>query len=418
MPPISRGLSRTQVDRLVHYPKTERSGVDLVNRLVGHQAARANRHIAPHKIAFVGHSFIEGSVTSLVDQRMSSRFRDIWRLRYPTVTADGVVHTSGGKGWINQTTLWTQFTLAGGAILRVSGASSAPYGTGLYVIEIPVGGSATLVYTGTDITAYTAMKTGHGTIRCAIDGGANDTKDVGASASAQDLVPWLVPSGQGLTTGSHTAVFTATTATVYLDGVFVMDGDKDAGTHVWNCGHGGATSKDFNLIASGYVSRWTGYLAKYVIPQTVIVCGLYNDWRLAVSNATVEPAASKAQYEILIDTFNSIPGNGTPLPTIVLVHEPACNTTPLNADFYHGTEGWAEYTDVVYELEREYDNVVVFDVGRLLPPPYEDLLDRSLPYNVSTNPRDPYDLWHFDYVHPNIKGNGWWADKLVDFLAQ
>jgi lysophospholipase L1-like esterase len=236
-----------------------------------------------------------------------------------------------------------------------------------------------------------------------VDGGAAQTKDLSASATAQDLVPWSPSNTQGLSSASRTIRVTGSVATCYLDGFFVMDNDKTAGTHVWNCGHGGATSKDLNLVAPGYVSRWTGYLAKYAIPQTVIVTVSYNDWRLGASNSTVDPAHNLTELTTLITTINTIPGGSTPLPSIILAMEPRCDTTTLQANFYGGTDGWDEYVANAYALERTYDNVSVFDFGRILPPPYES--------------GDPHDIWHFDYVHPNIKGHALWADKLVDYLA-
>ena len=371
-----------------------------VAALATHRAARSNRHSAPHKILFIGHSFVEGSVSNVINECFVRRFRDLWRARFPVVNASGVASSVGGEGWVSDMQLWHPFTYTGGAVSRVSGANSAPYGMGLYSSEMPVGSTLSYTFTGTGVTVYTELRTGRGTLSASIDGGAAVTKSLVGVGFVDDMAPWVVATG--LTPGTHTIVLTASVALCYVDGLFITNGDDTTGTWVYNGGHGGATSRDFNRAASGAVSLWTGYAAKYIIPQTVIICGPYNDWRLGGGSSTVDPPSSLAQFQILIDTFNAVP-SASPDPSIILINEWRGGSTTLQADYYGGTAGYDQYTANMYTLEAQYPNVSILDLGLLVPPPFDD---------------NALGLVYGDFVHPNTKGHAFIADMLVHLLAQ
>ncbi len=239
--------------------------------------------------------------------------------------------------------------------------------------------------TGADIL-YTKGALG-GNASYTVNGGTATVVNTFQS-SATPSTSGAVIALRGLTPGS-VIVLTATSASVFFEGVAFYNGDETKGVRLWNGGRSGYRSADhIDATEVAYGPYGT------VKPELLIVELGVNDLGGGGAGVPVAPATSAANLLALV---NAVRARCTTPPSVLLWLPP--QTTPTAAP----VAAWADYLAAYEAMAKADGQIAIFDVGAVLG----DLSAATDPYGVGSG----------DHVHPSGTGYLMLADALYALLA-
>jgi lysophospholipase L1-like esterase len=183
--------------------------------------------------------------------------------------------------------------------------------------------------------------------------------------------------------GAHTVTIAATSAPVYISGVFVYDQDENAGIHGYDGGWSGATINLPYLQDLG-AGGWSTTLAA-VAPDLVTIDLIGND---GINGTTT--TAFEANARQLIELLQALPK----VPSIVWCTSYQVASSVTSTSF-------APYDAIIKELATEYGIGVVS---------WYDEIDTVGTGNTVGN-------WTGDGIHPANSGHQMLADLVVDYLT-
>jgi hypothetical protein len=314
----------------------------------------------------IGDSWTEGEGATARELRYVNRFRDDIRVTNPT---PGV---PGGNNYIT-------------AIPTIASYPPDPprnypadfrFGFGRRGIEI---GATPIVFNvvATSVRIAWFQDTGTGSFSYTLDGAAAVTVSTnGPHADGQTTTI----SGLGGT--AHSISIVNAGGYALIEGVYVFNGDETKGIRVWEAGHYGWGTADFNETPSGGTATdWLSHLTN-VQPDLVTI-------ELGVNDAQQVPAATfKAGLQTLIANVNAAI---TVDPGIILIACPAPDAVLSNP--------WAEYVAAMEQIAAA-PLIDVLDLGQWMPP---------------INGAPPG--WYADAYHPANRGHSEIARALVAFVT-
>jgi lysophospholipase L1-like esterase len=239
------------------------------------------------------------------------------------------------------------------------------------------GASQTYTVTGTSVDLY--YTTNGGIFTYKVDRGkATSVNTAGAYSTANRAV---VSLGAGK---SHTVTITATSGTVYFEGLMVYNGDETKGIQYYDDAHTGYTTSQFNA-AQPEINP----LLALIKPNLVTIELGANDYL----HDTDSPAQVAANIEDEIDNIRTV--LAAKPPSIVVILPYSLNNLPPSS----GSYSWAQYVNAIQAI-------AVAD-------PSVGILDLSATIGAST----PGGWWSSDGLHANDIGQALIGTIVASYLG-
>lgn len=354
--------------------------------LQNYKAARLNAAATPCKIMVVGDSIAEGQGATVFANRWVQQFLAKERAKYqPAGIVGGRGYIAAAQGGGNAVTYPLIATPAGAAFLQsgfgLGGRAYKLTGAGQQVTFALNGTSADIVWVGGPTTT---------SFQWAVDGGAATTVNTVKGAIA-DFFTTRVALGAA---GAHSLVVSwQSGAGVYIDGVIEYNGDENAGIRLYEAGHYGWTSVDYetNLDTPGANGNPLATQIAAVQPHLVVIGLSTNDYLHFLSSAGLSTN--------LLALIATIRANSTVAPSIVLA-PPYLTNYQTFGGHVAPLEPWTNYTAVMNTITDNDAGVTICNNSLRMPPVAGDVLQL---YN--------------DNFHPKDKGHAFLADNLSGFLA-
>lgn len=304
--------------------------------------AVAGRAKAPARFVAVGDSITEGQGASTRANRWLDRTRDSLRTRFP------VPGVKGGSNYLPATYRVYAPESTWGHPYTSTGIVTPTYWTptlGYRSLLIDAGASATYSVTGTAVDIWYAGGPPTGTLTYRVDSGPTVSVRTAGSYSASLRVR-NVSLGAA---GPHKIRISAVSAGVYLGGLTVYNGDRNAGIHVFESAFSGATVATFIDDLGQFHSSVAA-----VSPDLITIELGPNDYLLGVS-----PDTFKAQLEELIAELQTLPK----VPSILLVI--SFETAPVDS---YAAYPFSDYAAAMHQLSAEDPtHVAAVDLSQLMP---------------------------------------------------
>ena len=354
------------------------SGIDPLiydaTRLRNFRISLANAANAPVDILTVGDSTTEGYGATSIDNRWENVLLE--KLREYAGVPDG------GEGYVpayyDDTTKTDRFT---GGTFAVRGDL---FGLGIRCITLTAG-TVSFTFEGTGVDVIFAAGPSGGQFTWNIDGGTESGSNATYSANAAGGLCFI--SARGLTSGSHTLHITRVSATIYIEGAMVYDGDESHGVRLVEAAHSSYQAYSYVALPS-----WKNSVVPTSVPWAVpaattsrvdpalavVMLGL-NDY---ASGSAARRSATQFKSD-LASIISMIRDDTTVDPSLLLVIPWERTTT--------GTlvSTWEEYRAAYYEVAETDDNVSILDLKNTIG---------------SFVGGDPYNLDVADGLHLSDKG--------------
>lgn len=209
-----------------------------------------------------------------------------------------------------------------------SPTTNVHFGPGRIAGNLTTGKTMSYTFSGTGFDLYYAQGpagSGFGEFSYAVDGGAPTTVD----ARDATMLGSRRVRVTGLSAGTHTIALAPVSASVPIEGVIGYDGTEASGIRIWNGGHGGYTSANFNDAAEPH---WVDILDT-VTPDLVTIMLGVNDCYLT----TVSAVDFRTNLEAIIANVRA-GTSGDPTFLLVAAYQALNRTT------------WSDYVNAMSAL--------------------------------------------------------------------
>jgi hypothetical protein len=347
----SLGLTGTAITASGTLARTGSGSLTLSrNPMAAWRAAVSARFTTPATALFIGDSLSEGQGASSKANRWMDVLQNHWRTDFPT---PGVTGGAGYlPGWYNvfaPDSTWTHVNASRSGTITDAELNQDGTGTPIPLTndhtlgqrtEIMSAG-ATLTYTVTGTSMDIWWVQGFGSFTYKIDAGSAVTVNTAGGTTGRAGRT----TGINLGGGSHTVIITATT-TVHFGGLYIYNGDEDAGVRVYDATHVGYDTGVF--LNNGDV--WT-----LVQPDFVQIALSANDYIYTRYTSAQVKANLK---QLIADLRAAI----TTKPFSVAV-------TIFDGAFSSGSnpESWTAYKNAVTAVTTEDPSVQLINWGTIGP---------------------------------------------------
>lgn len=345
-------------------------------KLIGFQAALANRAAAPADILVIADSIGEGigMNTANLSQRWINQALNSLRNLYPI---DG----AGGFGY---EAAWTSY---GGSATPVTSGTTTQANNGLGHRSLMLGAGATVTFSRTCTKFSLAFKrTGTDAVTVSVDGSPT-------TVAAGPTGDWVYTSGT-LNRGPHTIVVTQTAGAPEVEGCFYFDDDTASGIRLWDCTKAGTAAGSWTTAGGGSQAWLSAATALGLTPSLVILALGTND--AATGAANISAATYQTNMASLISVVRGKWAN-VPILLVGSYQSPTRQDAAL-------VEPWKHYGDALETLALADSRIAFLDLMATFG-------------NIASSAANVDGLLNSaSLTHPSDLGHRFYAQLVVDFL--